>query len=420
MTPRNRSPRPGEAGFVLIGVVIFVLALTIIGISLFSLSSYEAQFFQRSLEGEQAFQSAVGGIERAKFALARDSLLSSVKDDLPLENVTAATAIQMQGGLPDSTGPVQWEGEDVTLRVTARVNQERRTVEGWFRPHLTREVYSQLIATSGGIGVMPFAPDGSDRRFTIYLTGPIWQGTMPPDPSDWLSVLHHPLPTDISTDPLALPAVAQYLSSHSGSPSGDPEGIGLWWRYRLGAGGVDFFSTPSSMTGDPDFSLDDSQHLCVKLEVTGCAIWLMSRGIRFDQKVTVVGTSGPGSDCLIIVAGRSVTFPDDPDAGILFLGGLESGIPVILISDGSVYIQDMTDPSGGPSSSVQDLTVYARDVVLTGPRLGAELSLTHVPGGSLDTYWVPLLADGGYLPNVTSTSGRELTLRPGTWHASDR
>jgi len=33
---------------------------------------------------------------------------------------------------------------------------------------------------------------------------------------------------------------------------------------------------------------------------------------------------------------------------------------------------------------------------------------------------VPLLADGGYLPNVTSTSGRELTLRPGTWHASDR
>ena len=44
MTPRDRSPRHGESGFVLIGVVIFVLALTIIGISLFSLSSYEAQF----------------------------------------------------------------------------------------------------------------------------------------------------------------------------------------------------------------------------------------------------------------------------------------------------------------------------------------------------------------------------------------
>ena len=37
-------------------VVMFVLALTILGLSLFSLSSYEAQFFTRSVQTAQATQ----------------------------------------------------------------------------------------------------------------------------------------------------------------------------------------------------------------------------------------------------------------------------------------------------------------------------------------------------------------------------
>jgi len=41
-------------------------------------------------------------------------------------------------------------------------------------------------------------------------------------------------------------------------------------------------------------------------------------------------------------------------------------------------------------------------------------------GGYLDTYWVPLLADGGYLPNATSASGRRLDLVSGSWQASGR
>jgi hypothetical protein len=49
-------------------------------------------------------------------------------------------------------------------------------------------------------------------------------------------------------------------------------------------------------------------------------------------------------------------------------------------------------------------------------------TVAHAPagGGYLDTYWVPLLADGGYLPNATSASGRRLDLVPGSWQASGR
>ena len=440
MTPRDRGARSREAGFVLIGVVIFVLALTIIGMSLYSLSSYEAQFLQRSIDREQAFQSALGGLERAKFVLTAATppppRLDRVWQDLPRDNVITATAIQVQGGVPDSSGPVDWHGSDVTLRVTALVNGERRTLEGRFVPRLTRDVYSQLIATSGGISVEALAGAGSvqtDRRYTVHLTGPLWEGLSPTDTLTWLPRLGSPLPVGISTDPVELPATAQYLASHSGSGIADPvlrqymypnPGVPTWWwryRFNAGAGNVGLFGAPTGgVPSDPDFSLYDRQtHYGTMLRVKGCAIWLMPRGVRFDGKVTVLGLSpSPGSDCLLIVAGRSGTFHDDPDAGIWFFAGLESSIPVILISDGRVYLQHLNNPAG-ENSSVGDLTIYARDVVLTGPERssGRRMDLAHLTSGYLDSYWVPLLANSGYLPNVTSASGRELALRPGTWRA---
>ena len=83
----------GLASFYLVGavavwgVVMFVLALTILGISLFGLSSYEAQFFGTSSDGSQAFYSAVGGIERAKFVLARKKHYEDVALNLPLGDI---------------------------------------------------------------------------------------------------------------------------------------------------------------------------------------------------------------------------------------------------------------------------------------------------------------------------------------------
>jgi hypothetical protein len=64
-TCRVQSPED-DRGFVIVGVVMFVLALTILGLSLFSLSSYESQFLNRSLAREQAcgLQHPFGGVDR--------------------------------------------------------------------------------------------------------------------------------------------------------------------------------------------------------------------------------------------------------------------------------------------------------------------------------------------------------------------
>ena len=267
--------------------------------------------------------------------------------------------------------------------------------------------YSQLITTSGGIYVEAEDPPGTHREATVHLSGPIWQGTMPPDTNSWKSVLGPEWPYGILTDPVALPQVSQYLSSHPGLPSSDPTHLFLGVNWRLyglfaGAGNVAFFSTPPSMTGDPDFSLHDSQTSNdVMLGVTGCAVWLMPQGIRFDKKVKVNGYSGSTTtDCLIIVAGRSGSPTYDPDAGIWFANGLQSNIPVILVSDGRVRIQHLTEPAGD-NSFVSEMTIYARDLILTGPEAtsGMQMWLAHTPGGPLDAYWVPRLADGGCLPN---------------------
>ncbi len=59
LTPATRP----ERGFVLVAVVMFVLALTILGFSLYGLSSYEGQFLSRSLATQQSLYRAEGGQE---------------------------------------------------------------------------------------------------------------------------------------------------------------------------------------------------------------------------------------------------------------------------------------------------------------------------------------------------------------------
>ena len=170
--PRTR----GTAGFVLIGVVIFVLALTIIGLSLFSLSSYEAQFLQRSLDEEQAFQSAVGGMERAKFLLERMDDLGLVSQAWPPgTHVVAASAAQRVPAGLVTAGPVSWDPADsVYLSITAEIitpqaDTVRRTVSGRFIPRTNRSYYSQIATSSDEIAadaVAAAVPPPTDRTDT--------------------------------------------------------------------------------------------------------------------------------------------------------------------------------------------------------------------------------------------------------------
>ena len=62
-------PARDERGFILVGVVTFMLALTILGLSLFALSTYEAQFFYSSAAREQSLQNSESGMEVVKALL---------------------------------------------------------------------------------------------------------------------------------------------------------------------------------------------------------------------------------------------------------------------------------------------------------------------------------------------------------------
>lgn len=429
--PARHAPA-SESGFVLVGVVVLVLALTIIGVSLFSLSSYEAQFFQRSLDTEQAFQSAVGGLERAKLALAQTSRLSSVRSGLPPDNVDAV-AVQDHGGVSDSTGQVDWQGTEVTIRVTAEVNGAQRTVEGRFQPRRTLSGYSQVITTSRGIVVDAYASDtGSptDRRFTVALRGSVGEGVFPPDFTSWVPLLRQ-APDTVRTDAVPAPDLAAYFAEHPVNAATPAPYAPATQTYTLHApeNDVEYFRAPAGCAPD-DFYYRSQPVPANSVWVHGLAVWEFPKGVRFDGPLRVSGPGG-GNNCLVIVAGQAGPQPapeNDPETGIRLFAGLkvEPGVSVILVSSGRVCIQHMSNPTGDDSYA-DDISIYAQDATLTGPEGPAlhpasfrTMTLQHVSTGDLDTRCLRRLADLGALPEMGFANGNRLSLLPGSWRASGR
>jgi hypothetical protein len=415
--PARRGPAP-DSGFVLVGVVVFVLALTILVLSLYGLSSYEAQFLQRSIDEEQAFQSAMGGIERAKFALARTSLLQRVKQDLP-EGVDSTVAVQ-DGR---ETGFVVWDGTNVTIRVTASVNGARRTVWGDFTPKdsVAANCYSSLITVREDILIVEESPlPPEDRDHTVQFDGPIWESTEVPVPDvDPFLSPSGPLGTaQLAGKVEPTPASVIYTLDASATP-----GIPVYFRAE---------------DTDPDFSVNTSPEIetpstprkteGITIQVRGLAVWLLPRGALFYMDTEITGN--PTTDCLVIIAGPKTPTGDyvdfGPTASICFEGRLGAHIPVILVSSGKVLLWHQNDYN--ENSFTNDLAIFARSAEFMGPDADASpalrLRLSRNPNGPLNELgvnpgFIDVLASHGALPNASS-GGRRLDLIPGTWHASDR
>ena len=397
----------------LVGVVVFVLALTILVLSLYGLSSYEAQFLQRSLDEEQAFQSALGGVERARFALAHTSLLQSVQQNLP-EGVDSTVAVQ-DGA---STGPVKWLPTDfVTIRVSAGVNGARHTIEGRFSPidSTALSYYAPLLTVSEGIDVVTVSVDPPPNRIHgVLLSGPVWESS-PMDTNTWKPLLCAPAPLGIRKTPtVPVPNVAPYLT-HPGPidaavlPVVSGPAANSTYLLDAGAGGaVRYFHT-----SDDNVPFNLFPYGC-QVNVRGLAVWLMPHGIyRIFEPIKIDGFGG--QDCLVIIAGSE---------GITFWGGLQASIPVVLVSNGRVVIYHGENPSG--SSSTMDVSIFARSAEFMGPDPAlAVLPLVRAPNGPLNTLgtnpgFIEALANQGALPNATPAGGRRLALVPGSWQASDR
>ncbi len=140
-TPSRRSRvhdrASEEGGFLLVGVAMFVLALTILGVSLFSLSGFEAQFLGQSMRRSQAFYDALGGIDRSLRVLSETNDMNAVAANLPPGIIYARA---WQG---DDSTAVNWQDTTaIRVRVVAERGVapeiERRMLEGIYRHAATR------------------------------------------------------------------------------------------------------------------------------------------------------------------------------------------------------------------------------------------------------------------------------------------
>jgi hypothetical protein len=419
---RARVPAGDESGFVLVGVVVFVIALTILGLSLFSLSGFEAQFLGHTLDEQQAFYTAQGGIERAKFALETPPYqLQNVSQDLPLEGVTALVASQVQNGDTVSTGRVDWTATNyVRIRATGVSNGTSRTTEGWYSPRAADDYYRRLITTPGGITV----PDKDvlliNRLQSAFLGGQVWeQGAS--DSLTWKSHVALPAPTPIRTDVVPTPLAHDFITGHRTLAVEAPYNPANGTFTLTGTGNAPTYYVAPSLLTNLLLSLY-SVDATPTIKVNGRVVWLFQHGMRFENHVKVIGQGQ--NDCLVIVAeaGEDPFPPPLPQlpvsAGIWFFGGIESStVPVILVSDADVRIEHFNDPTGTPgTNNVAGLSIFASSVFLMGPTSasGQIMQLHHVPGSLIDDQIDWLSAPGRVaLPNVTN--GRRLTLVADSW-----
>jgi hypothetical protein len=415
MTPKRTSQtaRASENGFLLVGVVMFVLALTILGISLFGLSSYEAQFLQQSQNDSQAFYDASGALDRAKAVLTVTGRLEAVQTSLPVD---VDSTIATQNGV--TSGPIAWDPSmPVTLRAVGREATQATTLQATFRPQPDNDYYRRLVTVSTGLSFNLTNINLVVTRPQVNFNGEDWQTS--PDTSSWSIMGTRPSLSALTGGP-PKPDVLTYLADPAHFAAGVlapmPDANDTY-DLKQGAGTIRLFSSP--YTGG-QFSLKDSyqvpgHHPTISIRDT--VIWMFDRGASFLEQVTVDG--GP-NDCLVMIAHQNFDASQgEPTLALNFGGGLTApgGCAVILVSDGKVDIEHY-----GQALHVSDqasyVSIYADSVLVTGPEASNTLTYNHAlnksdprdqPGGLIDR-----LASLGYLPGEFSGGGK-FAFIPGTW-----
>ncbi len=175
----HRSPvsgAPHERGFALLTVIVIVMALTILGLSLFSLSGFEAQFFRPTLDQAQAMQSTRGGIEWARFVLQSTDSLDMVRiaaRPAGVEGVVARAARFDSDTFDtaDSTGAVFVDPpRAVWVRAVGSRGGQQGAVLAKFQPTAGVDLYKRLMTVMDKLVIKRDEAAGSFRR--RYTTRP--------------------------------------------------------------------------------------------------------------------------------------------------------------------------------------------------------------------------------------------------------
>ncbi|MFM7231089.1 MAG: hypothetical protein ACKO3S_03830 [bacterium] len=420
MTPHApRTTVRDERGFLLVGVIMFMLALTILGLSLFSLSTYEARFFNDALAREQVLHSSESGAAAVRaHLLVPPQRLENAQRAVGRNGVVRAIAYQWRSGNPSDTtsrGPVDWDST-VAIAVTARLGSEERTTLARFVPVPARTPYQTLL--TAGRGVSYNTRNSSARN--VEVSGPIQHLVTTSADSAWLNQVlwTSGRPFDVSPAPTvyADAFVDRKLPSASAPSSWDENDLDLGFR-NTGTTPVFFRSppTPESAQEDPEasqfgFYTDGT----LTITVRGTCVWVIPDGVCFGRRVVVQPEAGQ-SGTLVIVAKRNGRAPGFENRGIWFQGGLSLNNPtntrLFLASSNDIaigYLRNTTD-----SRDVRALSVVAGGAIeLMGPSGGFRFRLTHP--SSMDAVAATLLAQDA-LPTTSGGNGRVLAYSGASW-----
>lgn len=410
--------RGGDGGFVLVGVTMFILVLTILGLSLFSLSGFEGQFMIRSLNHSRAFNAAAGGIERARFALMRPPHDLEVVKTNYVDGVDYAVAVQNALPVADSAGDTtnNISGNDpVWIRVRARHGDASVVLQARYSTGNTEEYYRRLITAREITVVNPSQ---------VYLSGKVgqefgndmsWNGLTQSDPPGRIF--------EIIDDPMAVPRLATFLGTPATTITPD-------------AGTYTFPGNVNPLV--PSYFRVNPQHAqwtvfetngTPTIRVRGTVIWLVPAIIRamyFRHPVRVVADDPAIPSVLVIAAGTQNDIEEIES--IEFEGGFESGkpatnqpwpfdqangVPIVIASPGQVKIRTVM---GNKASFAKYLCIYAGRVEVQGPTSGSATHLWHLPSmnPAITDDVMNLLYSLGVLPNA-NIGGGFLTFDRGTW-----
>jgi hypothetical protein len=423
-----------ERGFILVGVVTFMIALTILGLSLFALSSYEAQFFYASQSREQALQSSESGIEVVKSLLSDPAIPLTYRFRLEAAQlavghfgITQALAYQVRSGDPNDTtsrGPVNWDSTLVIV-VSGRAGGEERSVQTRFRPVPNKNPYQQLISTGQGIS---YNTNGATP--TLRLTGAIWQHVVSAGDSAWTGFVDWPRGRPLDPSLPATATASAFVDAHMAEaipPNETQLTNDLQLPYTITFDDTHPFyrlldnSSPPSGGGDPEWN-DHYQFYCnerLEIQVHGMAVWLVDRGVCFRGKVTVVpdpdAQPDPKNPDVLVIVAKPNPNGSDPNRGIWFEGGLvndSTETRVFLVSDGDISLTQ--EHSSSSSLDAQAVSIVAGGTVeLMGPPSGAPVfKVAH--SASMNALADDLVASG-LLPPPSGGSTARFAVVPHSW-----
>lgn len=429
MRPSLPHPAPGERGFILVGVVTFMLALTILGLSLFALSSYEAQFFVASAAREQSLQTSEGGMELVQALLAAPGaeLKAAHRAEGQL-GITSALAYQRRNGDTTSAGPIDWDAT-VVIMVAARSGGVERTFQAEFIPTVRENPYQRLLTAGQGVSINT---EKSTNPDVLRLNGRVWHPVGSDVDTTWTQFVDWTFggPIERGTPPAALLDESFNFNGRLGAALNPDDRDDFDHHeddnsYSLKLAGATAFPAPtffrSPASPDEEDEHRDSEFgkytffvgADLNISVKGVAVWLVEEGACFERRVTVSAVDNDIPSALVIVArpnGRDA----NPSRGIWFQGGLriEDDVPVYLVSDGDISVVHSRDSDKSNDARTISIVAGGR-IEIGGPQSGDTFRLKY-DDSAMDALADQLLALGA-LPEVMGGSGTRFALARPSW-----